>query len=603
MKFTVSIPEATATVSKIIDKINQVTDGNNTLEEIADVDQELSHISGVVEVLKLTHPDENARKAFSDMHLQLTKANQGVLLKPTYYTALESFENKYDGELEVLRKRYIEMCEREGAGSAFYDQLLYVSNRLSELSSKFEENLNKKDSKFEFSEEELAGCPKDFIKKLKKAGKKRVVTLEYPDYYPVMENCSVDKTRLTLSTAFNNRCLAENLPLLYEAIRLRDEKTGILNFNTYPEYVHKSQMSGHPSNVENMYKEICDRVREKAEAELQLLADMKGDAIYLHDVSYWQEQYIRKHLKVNSEEMRKYFPFQNVVNGTMKAYQKLLNLEIKEEPMIDAWVSSLSQFSVSVDGVRRGIFYLDLFPRKGKYGHACCAGVPRYKENESTAVMVCNFEKERGLNFGEVETFFHEFGHVIHFILGDHHYATINSFGIETDFIEAPSQMQELFLYEQDVIEMLIPAGMKPPMDKIAAIRKAAQFFSGITLSRQIVFGKLDIDIHTIQLDLNKVYENYLEKYSSLRSVNPVNMLSNFGHIMGGYAASYYGYMWADIIAVDMFYQFKKNKQEVGIRYRKEVLEQGALYKASELVEAFLGRPANSRAFLEWNGC
>ena len=282
----------------------------------------------------------------------------------------------------------------------------------------------------------------------------------------------------------------------------------------------------------------------------------------------------------------------------MKAYQQLLGLIIKEIPVKNGWSNNILLYQVYQKDKLIGEFYLDLFPRKGKYSHACCLGIPHWENNISTAVIICNFEENNGLSFDEVETFFHEFGHAIHFLLGDKYPACINSFNIEEDFIESPSQMQELFLYDERILNLLLPENKKFPIELLNSIKKAEKFFAGLNYCNQITMGIMDINIHISEQKLLSTYEEHLFKYSGLVSKVPINKLSSFIHLMGEYECRYYGYLWSKIISHDIF----NNIENRGIIYRDVILSKGATEKATILIHNFLQRDFNSKAFLQWYG-
>jgi thimet oligopeptidase len=322
------------------------------------------------------------------------------------------------------------------------------------------------------------------------------------------------------------------------------------------------------------------------------------------------------------EEVRKYFPLEVVTKGLFEIYQTLLGLVFTEVETQNKWHEEVTLHRVSdkESGELLGYFYLDLHPRDGKYGHAAAfdfrtgCQLPNKERLHHIMAVACNFPKDGCIEFEDVETFFHEFGHVMHQICSKPELSEFAGFGVEWDFIEAPSQLLEYFVYTKEGLALMskhCETGETVPQELIDKLNKKKNFMGGYFYKRQLLFGIVDLKYHMLT-DFSKPVDMQALWYATEKEVYGVDNeprlfpFASFGHLMGGYDAGYYGYLLAETYAANMFYKMFKYgsvlDQTAGMRYRKKLLEPGATKEALQLLEDFLGEKPNPAFFLQEKG-
>jgi thimet oligopeptidase len=494
------------------------------------------------------------------------------------------------------------------------------------------------------------------------------VTLKYPDYIPVMERCSVAATRAKLEAAFNSRCKDANTSILEELISVRHQKALLMGYPTHAAFVTEDRMSKTPEKVAAFLGDLGTKLKPLLQSDLRELEKLKqaevgagaeGDGadarIAAYDRSYYQKKLEEGKFSVDHEALKQYFPLEVVTDGLLSIYQELLGLVFTRDESVEkaAWHEDVVAYAVSDRQSEEavGIFYMDLHPREGKYGHAACFGLQpacvdhRGKWQQPVAAAVCNFpkptaEKPALLSHGDVETFFHEFGHVMHQICSKAAICMFAGTRVERDFVEAPSQcvsrprprppflhpppsflMQSpLLLLARRMLENWCwqPAALKRmsghhktrapiPEELLDALLASRNANSGLLNMRQITLASFDQAIHTVdRADTAEVLAKLSDDLMTIPTTNGTNMGATFGHMGGGYDAQYYGYMWSDVYAMDMFAsRFEKEgifSPETGMSYRKEILSVGGSRDALDSLVAFLGREPIPEPFLVSKG-
>jgi len=331
----------------------------------------------------------------------------------------------------------------------------------------------------------------------------------------------------------------------------------------------------------------------------------------------------KKEYKVNENEIKLYFPVDVVVKGLLDVYQELLGLKFIKVENPSVWHPDVEMFEVfdANHGEFVGQFYIDMFPRDGKYTHAAAFGLqkafilPDGTWQHPAAAIVCNFtkptpEQPSFLKHDEVETFFHEMGHIFHNICSKAKYHRFSGTSVERDFVEAPSQMLENWCWEKSILLRVSQhkdTGHPLPDDLLDKMIKSKLANVGLLNCRQLFFGKYDMFVHTRPDpgDLGVLYGNLREQITKIRNTPGTNGAAAWGHIFSGYDASYYGYMWSEVYSCDMFELFKKSdimSKELGAQYRKIILEKGGTQDAMDLLKEFLGREPEKLPFLEQKG-
>ena len=516
-----------------------------------------------------------------------------------------------------------------------FNELKEIKKSISELCSQFSLNLGNENYSEPLDPELLKGLPYKFIEERDK------ITLKYPDVVPIMEYATNRNYREKISNLFKSRCMEENTPLVEKVLELRVKIAELFGFENYSDYKLQQSMAESTITVNYFLSNLLNRIKPLLHKDLKLLSDLAKDdgidKLETYDIAYYSRLYVEKTCDFDKEELKKYFPVEKVVSGALEIYQKLLGYTfknvtsehgesqtkfdlgskrttrlltlLKDAPQGKAgpyWHESVELYQVldSHTKLEVGYFYLDLYPREGKYSHAAC--FPFITKSEHVlpvATMACNFNKGN-LNFDEVETFFHEFGHVMHHLSSE---STINStaaFSCEHDFVETPSQMFEEWCYAKETLQMMSDNLPDELVDKLNLSRKLLQ---GYHYARQLLFGHYDMFIHSSKyvksgLKPKQVFDFLHKEILELDSSPTTSEPANFGHLMGGYDAGYYGYAWSLVYAKDLFSEFKKNgmlNSELGMKLRKEVLSKGSIRKSLDSIIKFLGREPSNDEFIE----
>jgi thimet oligopeptidase len=374
--------------------------------------------------------------------------------------------------------------------------------------------------------------------------------------------------------------------------------------------------------VADFIRQVDDASRPLANREFDMLlaekkkTDPAATEIWDYERSYLSELVRRSSYDFDSQSVRPYFPFMQVKQGILDAAGDLFHVSFQQEPNVPAWDPSVETWIVIDSGKVIGRFYLDMHPRPGKYSHAEMVPVLdgiRGKQLPE-AILVCNFPaptaSDPGLmDYGDVETFFHEFGHLMHHILGgQQQWAGISGISMESDFVEAPSQMLEEWIRSPQVLAKFArhyKTGDPIPAELVARANRAAAFGRGFWVARQNSFSAISYDIYKTKpesVDLDKVTFDADRKYTQFKPLPETHMWASFGHL-GGYSSAYYTYLWDKVIAEDFFLQFDHKNLLAGdapMRYRHVVLEPGGSMSANDLVKKFLGRPQNMVALQHW---
>ncbi len=518
-----------------------------------------------------------------------------------------------------------------------------IRKRLAVLSVDFSSTINEDTTSLVFTEEELDGCSQDYkdsLEKVQDTTTKYKVTMKYPDYFGLMRFAKSETVRQKMAFSYESRCL-DNVDRLAEAIELRKEAAELLGYPDHASFILDEKMAKDPIKVNQFLESMTNRLKPLATKERDVLTKMKQEETKDSNaiLQGWDYQYYTRALEqayaVDENQIKQYFEFNSVTSKMLKIYENVLGLGFKEisKDKASIWHEDvrLIQVSEAESGSLVGYFYLDLFPRDGKYTHAACFPVqPGAQLSDNTndrqlpvAVMVANFTKPTSngpslLKHDEVVTYFHELGHVMHHICSKTKWSRFHGTNVEGDFVEAPSQMLENWCWEKDSLTKLSEHYQKPgvylPQDLIDALICSKLINVGHYYLRQIFFGRFDMIVHSISSqssnDSQWTGEKLIKLWGDLRksitqfSIQPGTFGgATFGHIMGGYDAGYYGYLWSLVISSDMYFtRFGKvgaDQSSVGRDYRNTILAPGGSKDAVSMIQDFLGRESTQDAFLK----
>ncbi len=545
-----------------------------------------------------------------------------------YYNILKKVTTSETDEARLLKETLFGF---EMAGMSLPDDKLLkfkeLMDKLTGLTVQFSQNLNNDTSSVSFKAEELKGAKDSFLERLKKdKDGLYIVTTKAPDYVHVIENVEVAETRKRMMFAYYNRQGEVNTKLLQDAIKVRSEMGQLMGSKTFADYSLRQKMAKDSATVFKFLNGLVTKLAKRNRADLRELASFKKTGLkdstpfQVWDASYVSNQLKKKKFNIDDEALREYFPAEHVTEQVFNVYSQLLGVRYKRIPNAKTWAPQVDLYEVSDSKTQDviGYFFTDFIPREGKYGHAAAfplrAGRVLDGQNylKPIASIVANFApaapgKPVLLSHEEVETFFHEFGHIMHNILTKAKYASLSGSNVKWDFVEAPSQMLENWVWEKEILSKLSKDPKKPTghlPDKIIRQLQSSRFFgSGLMYTRQLIYGLFDMNIHTNpDLDVTAEYGKVYQTLSGMKPLENIHVPASFGHLMGGYAAGYYGYLWSKVFAEDMYSKFKAKgilSPIVGGQYRKEILEKGNMEDPMILLKKFLGREPNNKAFFK----
>ncbi len=551
-----------------------------------------------------------------------------VATRKGLYDALRAVKPR-TAEEKVLHKEILLEFERNGMKlpEKRREEVKKLKVELSQLESQFSTNLNQDQSTIEFTEDELKGLPEDFIKRLgrSKSGK-LIVTAKPTDYGMVMENAVSGETRRRMALLYQRRAAEKNVPLLEKAIVLRQKIARLMGYKTWADYRTEDRMAKNSATVLKFLGNLRGKLAEANRSDLaklgkfQLEIDPEAKKVNAWDTVYLSYQLKKRDFDLDNEKIREYFPVDTVLKGMFGIYSRLFGVELHEIKGARTWADGVKLYSIRDADTKELIahFYADFFPRPMKYGHAAAftlvAG--RMKEGKYQApvsAIVANFTppangKPSLLTHDEVETVFHEFGHIMHQTLTRAPYASLSGTRTSRDFVEAPSQMLEEWVWSPEMLQELSghykDSSKKLPKELLDRMIAARDFNLGLFYTRQLFLGLLDMTYHTSRgpVDTTQVHHRLYREINGMEPLVDGRFQAGFGHLMGGYDAGYYGYLWSAVYAADMFSRFESEgllNADLGKRYRRTVLERGKMVEASQLLKDFLGREPNPKAFFK----
>ena len=575
---------------------------------------------------------ENTIKIFQDWAVSID-------YREDVYKAIKAFADthpKLSGEDEKLLNETLRDYRRAGLDLP-PDQRKEVEQlrkELSKLGTDFDTNIVKANAPVIFTKADLDGLPESFFASPGvRTGDDAYTVLANVtwQFNTVEENAKNEATRKQLYVIRDTLAKEANVPVLNQMLALRNKIALRLGYKSWDDYQTEVKMAKTGANAGKYISDLVAGIQPKFESEVAELQKLKASdtndpnaKIEVCDWRYYANQRDKQKYAVDKEALRAFFPFQKVLDGMFNIYQSIFGLKFEKIAASYKWIDDLQLFMVtdSATGEPLGMFYLDMFPREGKFNHFAQFEIiggkllPDGKYQRPTVALLCNFspptaDKPSLMTHQEVETLFHEFGHALHSIVTRAKYGRFAGTHVPGDFVEAPSQMLQNWVWDKKVLDTFA-ADYRDPSKKIPAeiIKKmydAKLANAGVFYRRQFAFASLDLELH------NQHAED--TPYDSVAVSNPIlekvflpidpstTFVSYFGHL-NGYDAGYYGYAWADAIAADMATVFEKAKEgyldkQAGMKLRHEIYEPGDSRDANVSIEKFLGRKQSTQPFLK----
>jgi thimet oligopeptidase len=599
---------------------------DNTLLAFEQTTADLGEKTTPLAFMAYVSTDAGLREEASDCETEVAQFSISIFTQKPLYEAIRDASPRTPEEARLLSET-VEAFEKNGLAlpEARLAKVRELKAQLAALETEFAANLNNDTSTVEFTREELDGVPTSFLDRLEQTPEGNyIVTTKSTDYVQVMENAVQGETRRRMLFAYANRAAEENTRLLDDAILLRQQIASELGYPTWADYRIEGRMADSAEQVREFLTGLKARLAQRNREDLAALLAIKRELepgateLYSWDIAYTANQLKKRDYQLDDELIREFFPAEGVMQGMFQIYSQLLGVDFREHDDASVWAPNVKLYEVidRASDETTAWFYTDFFPRAGKYGHAAAFTLIAGREtakgyNQPVAAIVANFTppsagKPSLLDHDEVETVFHEFGHIMHQVLTRAPYASLSGTATSQDFVEAPSQMLENWVWDPEMLNLISghyeDLDRELPPELLTQMIRARDFNQGHFYTRQLLLGLTDLAFHTSQgpVDVTAVYD---QLYREIIGIDPIaggHSMASFGHLMGGYDAGYYGYIWSEVYAADMFTEFERTgllNEETGQRYRNTILERGNMQEPITLVRDFLGRKPNSEAF------
>ncbi|MDH3247412.1 MAG: Zn-dependent oligopeptidase [Acidimicrobiia bacterium] len=639
---TVSPESITADVDRILARANTLVEEvagsadaptyDSVLGRLEDVSDMTASLFGRTGFMGYVHPDEAIRTTGQQLEERISKWGIEITFRPDLYAAVKAFAESDEARtLTGEKARLLEFTLRDfrkaGHELSESDQarLKELSNRLVELGTQFQKNIADVDDTLVVTRDDLEGMPDWYADSLEPTedGEGLQITMAYPHVVPFVQNASRRDLREALMFKFNNRAREINRVILAEAVDIRQEIAELFDKESWAHHLLDERMAENPENVFEFYDSLREPLQAAAREEIARMTELlrrdtsdESAELQAYDWQYYDTLLRKTEYGVDPNEVAQYFELGQVLEGMFEITGDVFGLTY-ERVEAPTWHPEVITYAIhdASTGDLISHFYMDLFPREAKFSHAAAFPlVPGRRLADGSyqhpvSAIVANVTKpteERPslLQHQEVETMFHEFGHILHQTLTKAELVRFSGTSVERDFVEAPSQIMEHWTWKPDVLQRFArhhETAEPIPEDLVDKLVAAKNLNIALMKLRQMTYGTLDMNLHGPNSDRD------LDR--ALRDANTVSLLpthegtffpASFGHLFG-YDAGYYGYLWSEVYGDDMWSRFEQEgytSPEVGADYRREILEAGGARDGMDHLRAFLGREPDNTAFL-----
>lgn len=603
---------------------------DNTMRPIEDLSVLFGDSFGKYAFLGYVSTDAELRDVARDQENATRKFGVDLGFNEELYEAIAAYaETDAAKKLTGERARYLERELRDfrrngfGLSKETRDRVQELQKQMVEISSEFEKTLAEWKDGIEVPPGRTGGLPENYLEGLTRTENGNYwVSLDYPEFFPFMDFADDGELRRQLMERSWQEGGQGNIDLLEQAIAIRDEIAGLLGYESWAAYRVETRMAKDPATINAFLEELRGLVRPKFEADIAemeaTVAKNDADGVNYWDWKYYHNQQLETKYAVDAAAVSQYLPLDRCLQGMFDITQEVFGLRYQEVADADTWHEDVQLFEIYDDESGEFIahFYTDLFPRDGKYGHAAAFPLRsggRQKDGSyrtPVSAIVANFTKPTAdkpslLTHDELETLFHEFGHILHQTLTKAEITRFAGSSTEQDFVEAPSQNLEHWVWQPDVLNRFAAhyeTGDRFPKDMLEGMIAAKHLNSGIKWLRQNLYASLDMAYHGpgAKKNTTKILDE-LHPICGFPNSKDGHFQSGFGHLFG-YDAAYYGYLWSKVYGDDMWSEFEKAgvvSREVGMRYREEIYEKGGTIDGDELLRNFLGREPSNASFLK----
>ena len=626
----------------------------NFFQKIENMEDRLQRVWSPVSHLHSVADNNELRKAYNNCLTKLsnysTEMGQNIDLFKTYdiFSKKSSFKNLSKSQKKIINNS-IRDFRLSGIDLNIESKKIYkkIQNKLSELQTKFEENLLDAThawKKHITDKNELSGIPDSVIALASETAKKEnkegwLFTLEAPFYIPVMKYADSSALRKEMYWAYTTRASEigpnagefDNTKIMYDILEYRTKKSELLGFKNFANYSLETKMAKSTDEVLNFLTNLVDRTKKYAINEFKELEEFTSrlsgiNNLKAYDILYYSEKLKQKKFSISQEELRRYFPIKQVINGLFSITKKLYDIEIRKRSGVQVWNNDVEFFDILDNkGIIIASFFLDLFSRQHKRGGAWMDEcIVRKKINSKiqnpVAYLTCNFtppidDKPTLLTHDEVITLFHEFGHGLHHMMTKIDYCGVSGInGVPWDAVELPSQFMENFCWEKEALDLFardFETGKTIDNGLFKKMTKARSFQMAMQMIRQLEYAIFDFRLHleyASRKDLDiQILLDEVRKYVTVVETPEFNRFQHsFSHIFaGGYAAGYYSYKWAEVLSADAFSKFEEKgifNKITGKEFLKTILEKGGSCEPMEMFVEFRGREPSIEPLLKHIG-
>src|ERR1700693_3171286 len=637
------VKNAIATANKALDQIGaqdlSKVAFKSTILALDDLTYLAGNAANKAVIIKESNTNEKMRAAAENAVKVFQEWAVSIDYREDVYKALKAFADTHPQLSGEDNKLFDEtMRDYRRAGLALppekRKEVEQLRKDLAKLGTDFDTNIVNAKVPVVFTKAELDGVPESFFSSPGvKTGDDAYTVLPNVtwQFTAVEENAKSEATRKKLYVIHDSLAKDTNRTVLDQMIDLRNKIALRLDYKSWDDYQTEIKMAKNGAGAKKYIDDLVTGIQPKFDAEVAELQKMKAAdthdpnaKIGVWDWRYYDNQLVKQKYAVDKEALRDFFPFQKVLDGMFNVYQSIFGLKFEKIAAPYKWVDDLQLYMVTdaATGEPLGMFYLDMFPREGKFNHFAEFGIISGKQlangkyQRPVCALLCNFppasaDKPSLMTHSDVETLFHEFGHVLHEITTRAKHGRFAGTHVPGDFVEAPSQMLQNWVWNKKVLDTFAADYRDPskkiPADIVKQLNDAKLANAGVLYRRQFAFASLDLALHDphpeeMPYDSVAISNPILEKV--FLPIDPsTTFVSYFGHL-NGYDAGYYGYAWADAIAADMATVFEKAKdgyldKQAGLKLRHEIYEQGDSREVALSIEKFLGRKQSIQPFLK----